>query len=718
MIKKLSVQSADHFTFDVTSFGADPVGTSDSSLAVQRALEAAADVPDNKLKTIFFPRGIYHFYEDYSQIREYYISNTVGLDQRYKQKHLGILIEKMMNITLDGGGSLFLFHGNITSFAITQSKNIVLTNFSLDYSDPGVHEVIVESKVPGENAVIVSVPDCFKYSLSDDKRHIHWTSEAGPISGKFYLTGYNESYTFTATGEKSSYNQKFYLKSGRLVRGKGVWDNISKIEDLGSNQLKFTYNGVLPEVGISYQSRNIVRTTPGAFIWESEDITLRDVNIHYLHTIGIVGQLSKNITMDGVNLSPRPGSKRTAASSADFFQMSSVGGTILVENCKFIGAHDDAINIHGTFLVVKEVSTDSKTFLLEYCHTQTAGFPQFYVGNTIEFAVRDSMIPIMDSLCTVTAVENWVDGDGTRIRITVDKAVDGILADKAVVENVTYTPEVIIRNCYFASIPTRGILTTTRRSVLIENNVFKTVERYGVFISCDAQEWYESGRTEDVVIRNNTFEGLNNTAIAYISTGVNDSSRRLHKNLLVEGNIFRLIESDNTAPPEYAMLLDLKSVENVIVRDNFIQRYNPYVKMTLSVQSQSLTFGTQQKTVLTVMGTRLEKNLYRFENCKHVVIQNNDYDDGLNQSALLSSFTMKSDIEMIGDDIDINCDNQKEVIKNIKYVSTNPLAITVDSSGLVSAVGIGTSDVYASAESGVRTVESNRLRFTVKGGLL
>jgi hypothetical protein len=38
------------------------------------------------------------------------------------------------------------------------------------------------------------------------------------------------------------------------------------------------------------------------------------------------------------------------------------------------------------------------------------------------------------------------------------------------IENITWTPEVEIRNNFFARIPTRGVLVTTRRKVVIENN--------------------------------------------------------------------------------------------------------------------------------------------------------------------------------------------------------------------------------------------------------
>ena len=40
-------------------------------------------------------------------------------------------------------------------------------------------------------------------------------------------------------------------------------------------------------------------------------------------------------------------------------------------------------------------------------------------------------------------------------------------------ENITYTPEVEIRDNYFTRTSTRGVLVTTPRKVVIENNVFE-----------------------------------------------------------------------------------------------------------------------------------------------------------------------------------------------------------------------------------------------------
>ena len=75
------------------------------------------------------------------------------------------------------------------------------------------------------------------------------------------------------------------------------------------------------------------------------------------------------------------------------------------------------------------------------------------------------------------------------ILITLDRNIPQTIRDKKelVVENVTYTPEVLIRNNYFARIPTRGILVSTRRKVLIENNTFFRMQMSGILIADDAR---------------------------------------------------------------------------------------------------------------------------------------------------------------------------------------------------------------------------------------
>lgn len=107
------------------------------------------------------------------------------------------------------------------------------------------------------------------------------------------------------------------------------------------------------------------------------------------------------------------------------------------------------------------------------------------------------------------------------------------------VENITYTPTVNITNCEFKEVPTRGILVTTRKPIVIENNTFDGMNMAGIYISDDAQGWYESGPVRDVTIRNNTFTRGNAQAIFIEPTNPTVSTEKtVHSNIKIENNTF------------------------------------------------------------------------------------------------------------------------------------------------------------------------------------
>ncbi len=116
----------------VTDYGADPAGKGDSAKALQAALEAAHNTPGPV--TLFFPRGEYHFYKEHAQRRVYHTSNTDSCS--HPEKAIAILIEDQEDLMLDGGGSLFLMHGNMMALAVVRSKQITLRAFAWDFAVP------------------------------------------------------------------------------------------------------------------------------------------------------------------------------------------------------------------------------------------------------------------------------------------------------------------------------------------------------------------------------------------------------------------------------------------------------------------------------------------------------------------------------------------------------------------------------------------------------
>lgn len=189
---------------NVQDYGADPTGAKDSTKAVEQAIEAAKKLPANEAKTILFPTGEYHFYEETAPERELYVSNTVGIKPEHKMKRIGILLENMQNVTVDGGDSMFMYHGDITAFAAIGCTNVIFRNFDIDHASPSVVDLTIESVIENENAVTVYVPDCYTYEIRNGNE-IHWMGEKGIVSGKPYWEGDNAL----------QYCQIYDAKSGR-----------------------------------------------------------------------------------------------------------------------------------------------------------------------------------------------------------------------------------------------------------------------------------------------------------------------------------------------------------------------------------------------------------------------------------------------------------------------------------------------------------------------
>lgn len=143
---------------------------------------------------------------------------------------------------------------------------------------------------------------------------------------------------------------------------------------------------------MSFQMRDTDRDHPGTFFWQSKDLVLRNLDVHFLHGFGMVGQHSENITMDDVDFEVPASSGRSTAGFADFIQMSDTKGLIDISNSTFSNPHDDPINVHGTFLQV--IHKEGRKVRVQYKHRETAGFPSFYPGDKVEFLLKNSLAPI------------------------------------------------------------------------------------------------------------------------------------------------------------------------------------------------------------------------------------------------------------------------------------------------------------------------------------
>lgn len=534
----------------------------DMTTKLQAAVEKARSY-NGKAVVIELQNADYNIHRESSSQILYHISNTASEKENPDQtKHIGLWLKGLKNVTIDGKGAHLVTHGEMTSFVIDQCENITLRNFTVTAADPTVPELTVTEV--GERHMTVRIHPRSRYQIKD---------------GKFSFVGDNWS---LSDGIAQSYDPEKDI----TWRSWSPLNGLRKAIELEPNLLRFVYDNT-PQArpGLTFQMRDGIRDQACGLIQFSKNVILDNLHLDFLGNFGIVGQMSENITYRNMAFEPEAGSGRTCAGFADFVQMSGCKGKITIENSRFSGAHDDPINIHGTHLAVTEFLAPNQ-IVVKYMHHQTYGFQSFLPGNTIEFIDPHTLLSLSSAKVKKAEMKNE-----REITITLDKPVTSKVKETEglVIENVTYTPEVEIRGNYFSRIPTRGILVSTRRKVIIEDNTFFRMQMSGILIADDARSWFESGMARDVTIRNNYFIECGGPVIFIVPE--NDRNEGyVHRNITIANNRFRLTGTD---------AISAKSVDGLKITDNLF--------LTPEVMKIEHLIKTRECKDVTVNGNIIEK---------------------------------------------------------------------------------------------------------------
>lgn len=516
----------------VNDYGAKPDSGEDSVPALQRALAVAAKTPGPCL--IQFRPGRYDLFSAQAARHRYYVSNTASeLEVPDPIKTIAVWLRDLRQVTIDGQGALLVLHGEMTGFVIDGCSEITIKNLSFDMADPSVAELVVVEQ-NGNSTIWEALPGT-QFRL-DGK--VVFFSGTGWEFENGLAQGYDPERDVTWRSRNPFTGARVDLVGNRLLR-------------LTSADKPF----IRP--GQHYQFRDGIRDQVGGLILKSRNVTFTSVNMHFMHGFGIVSQTSENLVFDRLVCEPRKETGRTCAAFADFLQFSGCRGTITVTNSRFNGAQDDAINIHGTHLrITGQPARDQ--LIVRFMHGQSYGFETFFPGDEVEY-IRMNSLNVFGH-ARVRAVELR---SPREILLTLDHAVPaGVVLNEDVLENITWTPQVEISHSYFGRIPTRGLLITTRRKVVIKDNTFFRTTMPAILIANDAKSWFESGRVQDVTIRNNTFVECGEPVISISPEGTGPGlAYFVHQNVKIEHNEFRLLDH---------LALSAKATRNLRFADNRI----------------------------------------------------------------------------------------------------------------------------------------------------
>lgn len=518
----------------------------DAGIELRALIHQAAQSEKQETICIDIPKGVYHFYPDSAPEQSIYISNH---DQQPSHP-IGIPLQGMKNITLQGNGSTFVFHGKMLPFVVMDSQNITINNIHIQVDSPLAREGRIVDITP--SGVTLQFPP---------------KPEWGIEQKQFYLYG---------QGWKLSPTQALGFSPDGTMLAHGQWGDMGwrfPAQQVGPNQVCFQTGTNLQKyqlkVGDTLVLRNAWRPHPAMLLYRAENTTLNNVVFHDSLGMALIAQRSKDITINGGGCLRAPGRLHTTAADATHF--SNCAGLICVENATYEGMMDDAINVHATCLSIEALHSPT-TFVAKFMHGQAYGFDIAAPGESLRF-IHGKTLETTPDTCKIKAVQNI---DPKHILITLETPIPQGIGVGDAVENEDWHPAVIFRNNIVRHNRARGALFTTPRPVLVENNHFDHSSGSAILLAGDAQGWYESGRCLDVCIRNNRFEH-NLTALYQFTHAIisicpevrqpQKQTTRYHDNVRIENNTF----ITHQVPLLYAV-----SASNVLFRQNSVTYTNQY----------------------------------------------------------------------------------------------------------------------------------------------
>ncbi|MCF6407481.1 glycoside hydrolase N-terminal domain-containing protein [Chitinophaga filiformis] len=489
---------------------------------------AGSDAQPVKIK---FAPGKYDLYPDAALKQALHISNTN--DKPLESKAIALMLDSCNFVEVAAKGATFVLHGKMIETFVNNSQNIAVEGCSYDYQRPTVSEFTVTGS--GTNYVDVSVHPDSKFSIKDSM--LTWIGEGWSYQpGNYWQVLHPQTNDLSRT-DIDLKGSRFALLPDSTVR------------------ISFRKNPGF-DTGTIYQNRDVTRDCAGILMQYSKNIRLKNIRINFMHGMGVVSQYCSDIKMDSITVRPAENSGRTCAAWADILHFSGCSGKIEISNAYLSAANDDAINVHGTHLKITKVNARNK-IQVRFMHPQTFGFNAFAAGDSIAFINAESLLAVEDN--QVIKAQQLNDKE---ILLTLKHNISATVKLGDAVENTTATPEVWIHHSTINRIPTRGILATTRRKVVIENNTIDRTHMSGIFVNNDASGWYESGMVKDMTIRNNRFIRCGEPVINIHPENKIICKTAVHNNIAVSDNYFNLQKD---------ALLTAKCTSNLKVIGNTIE---------------------------------------------------------------------------------------------------------------------------------------------------
>lgn len=500
----------------------------------QKILDYIGTIDSQENLELVFDEKEYYFTSENCINQVVYMTNTVTKEELPDMnRRFGLLFSNNCNLTLNGNGAKLLFDGRMSEIGLINCQNITIENFEFDFINPTVSEFKVIHKtdeymdiVPNDNYKIIDGKFRFDSDIGTETVTQVYLGEDDYTKRINSLSWKPHPLSYQSKAEQKDGFVRIYIKNKQFKEG------------------------------LIYQIYCTKRDSAAFFLERSSGVTLKNCRIKFMHGMGVLAQLSENITITNCTFVPNKEKNRTIMSFADIIHCSMCKGLIEITNSEFEGSCDDVINVHGNFFSIEKIQNNEIT--VKYMHCQTFGIDAFRKGDQIEIVNNKTFQKMWEG----KVIDYKIEDEYTTI-IKVDRPLSKKIKSGYCVENITNSPDLHVDGIECRHIPTRGILCTTRGRVLIENSRFYKTYMSPIHVSCDASTWFESGCVRNITVRNNEFVECLDPNISIFPENCSKFIRKpIHKNILVEGNVFKMCHND---------VVRIKRTENFVFKNNKVK---------------------------------------------------------------------------------------------------------------------------------------------------
>ncbi|MFI3289297.1 MAG: right-handed parallel beta-helix repeat-containing protein [Rikenellaceae bacterium] len=566
----------------------------DATVTVLNAIEGLEESGSQNLS---FEKGTYHFYPEMAEEQFVYISN-----HNDQLARIVFPLKNIKDLTIDGNGSTFIFHGRMIPFLIEDSSDITIKNLTIDFADSFHSEGVVVATNEEERSFDLKISSKYPYEIRNEQL---------TFVKPYYSHSMGQTMFFDAERKEPAYKTELcgVSTSKRLKPNYPAFEykymqdkNDAYIKEFGKESqvaAKEIVKGVvriygqkkdLPEVGmvlVMKGEQGINRFAPAFKVDNVKNFSAEGVVVHHAAGMGFLFENCENVDLYSCTIEPSNG--RMISTTADATHFVGCRGKVSLRGCTFTNQLDDAMNVHGTYQEVMNV-IDSHTIGVRAGHYQQLGFQVAKSGDKVGIVRIEESFHHYDKL----TVESSRMVNGRYWLITFKEEIPSNIQAGDLVENLSAYPDVLVGECNISRNRARGLLISTPKSIIVRNNLFHT-EMEAILLPVESGLWYESGNAANVTIEGNTFQDCN-------TSGLDRGVIRLHTDLKNSNTAFsNIVVKNNTFNHFDNLLLEISNVDGFEFSGNTITKSSDYAPI----------YGTNPAiTVNHAKGVIFENNRY------------------------------------------------------------------------------------------------------------